>query len=293
MTIRLNKVIKEFNVGLQTVVDFLQKKGHEVSAGLNQRITDEQYELLRKEFGADKDLRTEAEKMLMNRQKEKQKEKVKKPAPEVIETSIPEELRPQLTVKGSIDLNAKGTEKTGTEMPVRQEEKVAAEQPEKAQTEKEKSAAQPEAVVSQPETAAQPEEKAAVQAAVASEEKHAPAAAAPVAEQTAEAAPAAAGQDHASEKKAKHKLSVEERAKAIGEESDGVFKLRTHPELSGPKVLGTIDLSTLNQTTRPKKKQRKSAARNAKRKIVRHVRPDKPLPARRKSAIASARNALM
>ncbi len=254
MTIRLNKVIKEFNVGLQTVVDFLQKKGHEVSAGLNQRITDEQYELLRKEFGADKDLRTEAEKMLMNRQKEKQKEKVKKPAPEVIETSIPEELRPQLTVKGSINLNAKGTEKTGTETPVRQEEKVVAEQPEKVQTEKEKSATQPEVVAPQPETAAQPEEKAEVQAAVAPEEKHASAAAAPVAGQTSGAVPAAAGQDNGSEKKAKHKLSVEERAKAIGEESDGVFKLRTHPELSGPKVLGTIDLSTLNQTTRPKKK---------------------------------------
>ena len=47
---------------------------------------------------------------------------------------------------------------------------------------------------------------------------------------------------------------MEERAKAIGEEQDGVFKLHTKVEVTGPKVLGTIDLSSLNQNTRPKKK---------------------------------------
>ncbi|MGM9633725.1 MAG: translation initiation factor IF-2, partial [Alloprevotella sp.] len=50
------------------------------------------------------------------------------------------------------------------------------------------------------------------------------------------------------------KPSVEERAKAIGEETDGIFKLKPQGEITGPKVLGTIDLSALNQTTRPKKK---------------------------------------
>ena len=108
MIIRLNKVIKEFNVGLPTVVDFLAKKGHSVNASPNEKITDEQYELLRKEFGADKDLRTEAERILQNRQKEKNnKEKVKKAAPEVIETTVPDEMRPQLKVKGSIHLTEK------------------------------------------------------------------------------------------------------------------------------------------------------------------------------------------
>ena len=102
MSIRLNKVIKEFNVGLQTLVDFLAKKGHTVNASPSEKISDEQYELLRKEFGADKDLRNEAEKMLQSRQKEKVE---KKAAPEVIETKVPEDLRPQVVVKGSIDLN--------------------------------------------------------------------------------------------------------------------------------------------------------------------------------------------
>ena len=63
MSIRLNKVIKEFNVGLQTVVDFLGKKGFTINASPSEKISDEQYELLRKEFGADKVLRNEAEKM--------------------------------------------------------------------------------------------------------------------------------------------------------------------------------------------------------------------------------------
>ena len=49
---------------------------------------------------------------------------------------------------------------------------------------------------------------------------------------------------------------MEERAKAIGEESDGVFKLHTQAEITAPKVLGTIDLSSINATTRPKKKSK-------------------------------------
>ena len=212
MIIRLNKVIKEFNVGLPTVVDFLAKKGHSVNASPNEKITDEQYELLRKEFGADKDLRTEAERILQNRQKEKNnKEKVKKAAPEVIETTVPDEMRPQLKVKGSIDLSAKPT-------PAEQPETIAVQQPAEEKKEVETTATATENVKT--ETA----------------EKENPAPAVP------------------EEKKVRQKLSVEERAKAIGEESDGVFKLHTHPEISGPKVLGTIDLSSINQTTRPKKK---------------------------------------
>ena len=212
MIIRLNKVIKEFNVGLPTVVDFLAKKGHSVNASPNEKITDEQYELLRKEFGADKDLRTEAERILQNRQKEKNnKEKVKKAAPEVIETTVPDEMRPQLKVKGSIDRSAKPT-------PAEQPETIAVQQPAEEKKEVETTATATENVKT--ETA----------------EKENPAPAVP------------------EEKKVRQKLSVEERAKAIGEESDGVFKLHTHPEISGPKVLGTIDLSSINQTTRPKKK---------------------------------------
>ena len=106
MSIRLNKVIKEFNVGLQTVVDFLQKKGYEINAVPNEKVTDEQYDLLKKEFGADKDLRNKAEKMIKERKKPANKTRAPKAsATEEIKTTIPENLRPRITEVGHIDLN--------------------------------------------------------------------------------------------------------------------------------------------------------------------------------------------
>ena len=59
MNIRLNKVIRELNVGIDTIVDYLRENGFEVNATPNEKINDEQYDLLKKKFGADKDLRKE------------------------------------------------------------------------------------------------------------------------------------------------------------------------------------------------------------------------------------------
>ena len=229
MSIRLNKIIKEFNVGLQTVVDFLSKKGFEIEAKPSEKVSDEQYELLRHEFGADKDLRTEAEKMLQSRQKEKVQ---KKPAaPEMIETQIPENMRPQIVVKGTIDLNPK------TGHPVSQPEASLEEASDKkedttaANQEPEKTASASTTPAVEPEAPATPQAETVVEAPHEDEQEN-------------------------TEKKTQGKPSVEERAKAIGEEQDGVFKLHSKVEVTGPKVLGTIDLSSINQTTRPKKKSK-------------------------------------
>ena len=235
MSIRLNKVIKEFNVGLQTVVDFLAKKGHKVNASPSEKIDDAQYELLRKEFGSDKDLKNEAEKLFQDRQKEKEKEKAQKKAAaaaEMIETTVPEELRPKVVVKGTVDLNPKpAPAPTPAPAPAEQEEPVSA-------------PATPEPTPApEPEPAPEPAPAPAPEAeTVATGESKAESDAAPAPAKPAEG------------KKHKEKPSVEERAKAIGEEQDGVFKLHTKVEVTGPKVLGTIDLSSLNQNTRPKKK---------------------------------------
>ena len=235
MSIRLNKVIKEFNVGLQTVVDFLAKKGHKVNASPSEKIDDAQYELLRKEFGSDKDLKNEAEKLFQDRQKEKEKEKAQKKAAaaaEMIETTVPEELRPKVVVKGTVDLNPKpAPAPTPAPAPAEQEEPVPA-------------PATPEPTPApEPEPAPEPAPAPAPEAeTVATGESKAESDAAPAPAKPAEG------------KKHKEKPSVEERAKAIGEEQDGVFKLHTKVEVTGPKVLGTIDLSSLNQNTRPKKK---------------------------------------
>ena len=54
MPVRLNKIMRDLNVGLPTIVDFLQKKGIEVEEGNpNARISDDIYEILQKEFGKD------------------------------------------------------------------------------------------------------------------------------------------------------------------------------------------------------------------------------------------------
>jgi bacterial translation initiation factor 2 (bIF-2) len=58
MSIRLNKVARDLNVGIQTAVEFLQKKGFTVEANPNTKITDEQYALLVKEFSKDKKFET-------------------------------------------------------------------------------------------------------------------------------------------------------------------------------------------------------------------------------------------
>ncbi len=214
MSIRLNKVIKEFNVGLQTVVDFLAKKGFEVNPQPSEKITDAQYDLLRREFGADRDLRSEAERMIQSRQKDKvQKEKADRataPAAE-IKTEIPADQKPHIKVVGTIDLNAKPA----------------------------------------PAPASAPATPAPAAATPAPAEAPAPATAAAKAP-----APATSAAEADTAKKAPHKLSVEERAAAIGEEQGGVFKLHTQTGITAPKVLGTIDLSSINQNTRPKKKSK-------------------------------------
>ena len=68
MTIRLNKVTRDLNVGIATVVEFLQKKGYTVEANPNTKISEEQYAILVKEFSTDKNLRLESERFIQERQ---------------------------------------------------------------------------------------------------------------------------------------------------------------------------------------------------------------------------------
>lgn len=74
MKIRLNKVQKELNVGLSTIVEFLQKNGFEIEENPNAVVPEEGYKLLIKEFSTDKNLRIQSEKFTQERQnKEKPK----------------------------------------------------------------------------------------------------------------------------------------------------------------------------------------------------------------------------
>jgi translation initiation factor IF-2 len=123
-TIRLFKVSRELNVGITTVVDFLQKKGHVVESNPNTNITSEQYQLLLKEFAASKATKKEASSINIQKPQndvvikseplnEKKKEKEEKEiliktvnnTTEVVKTEAPK--LQGLTVKGKIDLDGK------------------------------------------------------------------------------------------------------------------------------------------------------------------------------------------
>lgn len=120
-------------MGITTAVEFLQKKGFVVEANPNTKITDEQFELLKKEFSTDKDLKMKSERFLQERQtkernkasvaiegyetKESVKEKV-----EEIKTVIPEDVRPKFKPVGKIDLDNLGKK------PVVEKEKEVEEQ---------------------------------------------------------------------------------------------------------------------------------------------------------------------
>ncbi len=60
---RLNKVAKDFNVGIQTLVEYLAKKGHQVEQSPNTKISDEQYELLAIAFQGERMVKQEADKI--------------------------------------------------------------------------------------------------------------------------------------------------------------------------------------------------------------------------------------
>ena len=249
MTIRLNKVTRDLNVGITTVVEFLQKKGYTIEASPNAKITEEQYAVLVKEFSTDKNLKIESEKFSQERQnKDRNKASIsiegfesKKEKEEVVKTVIPEEARPKLKQVGKIDLDnlnkktapkvvepvAKVIEQTPKAEPV--VEKVV-ERKETPQPEKET----PKPVVveeKKPEPAPTP---------VLEEKKE------PKIEKTEEKTP----QVKEMEKETPEAAPVQEK------EEDDVFKIRPTEFKSKINVVGQIDLAALNQSTRPKKKSK-------------------------------------
>ena len=253
MTIRLNKVTRDLNVGITTVVEFLQKKGYTIEASPNAKITEEQYAVLVKEFSTDKNLKIESEKFSQERQnKDRNKASIsiegfesKKEKEEVVKTVIPEEARPKLKQVGKIDLDnlnkktaskvvepaAKVIEQTPKAEPV--VEKVV-ERKETPQPEKET----PKPVVveeKKPESTPQP-----APAPVLEEKKE------PKIEKTEEKTP----QVKEMEKETPEAAPVQEK------EEDDVFKIRPTEFKSKINVVGQIDLAALNQSTRPKKKSK-------------------------------------
>ena len=134
MPIKLIQVQRKLNVGIATVVEFLQRKGFETENNPNTRISDEQYALLVKEFGKDLPKQDQAkESYPRNDQKAKQHDR-----PQEIKTVIPDEYKPKIVTKGRIDLD--GEQKTAqavasTPAPAPEVVKKEVKQTEKAEKE--------------------------------------------------------------------------------------------------------------------------------------------------------------
>ena len=249
MTIRLNKVTRDLNVGITTVVEFLQKKGYTIEASPNAKITEEQYAVLVKEFSTDKNLKIESEKFSQERQnKDRNKASIsiegfesKKEKEEVVKTVIPEEARPKLKQVGKIDLDNLN-KKTASKV-VEPVAKVIEQTP-KAEPVVEK-------VVERKETP-QPEKETPKPVVV--EEKKPEPAPAPVLEEKKE--PKIEKTEEKTPQVKEMEKETPEAAPVQEKEEDDVFKIRPTEFKSKINVVGQIDLAALNQSTRPKKKSK-------------------------------------
>ena len=271
---RLNKVIKELNVSIQRVADALKDNGFEGEITLNTKITEEQYTSLKKNFADDINRKEEAEKRFHSRREEKRSSKeadathtvgdgeeaTAQAAPKTEQAPKTAETAPEaaaadndnaeggLKVVGHIDLDA-----------FKKPAKKTKEKTAKAETK------------SEPKAEKKAEPKAEKKEAAPAPE--APKAEAPAAEEKAPAAPAA---------------ETEDKAAHLGKaDSDGVFKLNSEPRLTGPKVLGTVDLSAINGSTRPKKKtkeERKKERDGKKRNRIGNERVDVNAEAKKNNA---------
>ncbi len=71
-TIRINKVLREFNISLDRAVEYLHSKGYEVEARPTTKISDKEYQLLFEEFQTDKSKKVESKEISEEKRKEKE-----------------------------------------------------------------------------------------------------------------------------------------------------------------------------------------------------------------------------
>ncbi|MBD8348689.1 translation initiation factor IF-2 [Dysgonomonas sp. HGC4] len=256
MSIRLIKVSKDLNVGINSLVEFLQKKGFAVEANPNTKIDDEQYDLLVNEFGKDKKI-----KLASDRNKELQKEKKKAtqdesseeddedvviPQPkkvEEIKTVIPEDIKPHIQIVDKIDLDNLNKSKSST--LTKDEKKIEVVEPLQVEKEESKPVAQKEELEKQ-------EEKIAAKA---QEVENTEKVEAKVVEKPVIAEPVTVA-----EVKEETKVVAEENVTEATDQStpqegdDDVFRLNNPSIKSNIVLKGTIDLSAINDKTRPAKK---------------------------------------
>ena len=223
MAIKLIKACKELNIGMSTAVEFCKKQGKEIATDPNTRIEDDLYLLLAKEFNKDMALKLEAERQAQERQEREIPKSVaidEPKKPEHIPTEIP---KPKMVGKIDLDTDKKRKAEEEAERKAAEEAAAQAKAAEEARIAAEKEAAA--------KAKAEAEQKAAKEAQLAKE----------------------AAEKAAAELAKKAEEQVQESAQQDKREEE-VFRLGKPVLKNAPKVLGKIDLSSINTATHPTKK---------------------------------------
>ncbi|MGN0238369.1 MAG: translation initiation factor IF-2 [Lepagella sp.] len=262
MRTKISKVAKDLNVGVNTAVEFLRKHNIEVDEGPNARIDSDAVELLMQEFSADKKDKATAESIFVNRRgNKKAKQESARRQEETTRVTGPK-------ILGKIDLSNphSGMTSTTASVPTTPAEQAPAEKaPEKAPEEVQENAP----------------EKVAEQAPAKAPEK-APESA-PKAQNSTPSAPAKeqaqpkAEQPKVENKPVENKPKKEEETKTEVSNDNKPFRLSGNtPSAPELKVIGKIDLSAINTSTRPKKKSKSERrAENADRKRRKRIGKEK------------------
>ena len=246
MSIRLNKAIRELNVGLQTAVEFLEKKPElgEVKSDLNFKLSEEQYKALVGAFKNDQEVKKDAAKLFQKKPKEKKSSGNNHKAEAILDSG-----RPKYKPVGKIDLDQlnKPTAKKSV-APTEEKsapEAAAAVSPAKENVVKEQPSAVEKPIVKEEKKPVENKVEEPVKTPVEKKPE------APKAEAPKKEAPVVKTE---TEPVVKEEPVVEDK-----KQEDGLFQTKNEKKmLNTPKVnvLGKIDLSSLNQSTRPKKKSK-------------------------------------
>lgn len=265
MSIRLNKALRELNIGLQTAVEFLEKKSElgEVKGEPSFKLSDAQYQALVEAFQQDAEVRNQAEKIFQKKPKEKKRtpEAKEERVEEVVETASSQQRYKPL---GKIDLSvfdkkpaAKNADaqddQKASESQEKPTKKAAAVSPKPKKEKVEKPAETPKAAPTVVEEGKKDDQKAEVktEAPIVKKEQ---------ADQKQKV------DERVEPQESETPQVVDELQESEEPQSDGDEIFQTKSELrlqNAPKVnvLGKIDLSTINQSTRPKKKSKEERRR--------------------------------
>lgn len=257
MSIRLNKALRELNIGLQTAVEFLEKRNElgEVKAELNFKLSDEQYKALNDAFSQDKEVRNQAEKLFTKKTKEKKRAPEPKDnrAESILESSRQQQFKPL----GKIDLDqigkANAAQSAAPKKTEAKETETAAVSPAPVNNAPKKEEKPVETAPVVEKTQKSDVESVAKQPEVKAENKSEKVEAKPVNKPEAKESKPEVKE---SKPEAKEEKAASQPVAAQPAATNTVFTLKSEQKFAAnePKVLGKIDLSTLNQSTRPKKK---------------------------------------